>query len=368
MGGWIINIDRNDISRATLDDLTLPPIEQGQIAVNIDSTGMTANNVTYAMLGNYAEGFGENRGYYDYFSDPDEPGRLPMWGFATVTESRAEGVNAGDRLYGYFPLASDTILTVEGGGKRGFTDVTPRRATLPGIYNNYKLLSGLPDYRPQDHELWPIYRGLFFTAWLMMDQAEEEQDFGAQQVLVTSASSKTAISFAYLCAKRNSPKARLIGLTSARNKEFVSSLGFYDAVATYEEIEAMDGQITTALIDLAGDPDLVARVHRHFGEKLSASIAVGFAHWDAAKPFAAVDGIQPVQFFAAGRSMKRAKEWGGAKLAETIAAAWLDFMETAVGLTQIDRRQGGQGALDAYLDAVAGRINPRGGIIIDRGQ
>lgn len=368
MGGWIINIDRKDISRATLDDLVLPTLEPGQIAVSIDSTGMTANNVTYAMLGNYAEGFGENRGYFDYFSDPEEPGRLPMWGFATVTQSRAEGIEMGDRLYGYFPLASDTILTVDGGGKRGFTDVTPRRTYLPGLYNNYKLLSGLPDYRPQDHDLWPIYRGLFFTAWLMMDQAKDEQDFGAKQVLVTSASSKTAISFAYLYAKRNAPKARLIGFTSDRNKAFVASLGFYDAVVTYEEIEAMDGLVATALIDLAGDPSLVARVHRHFGDQLSASIAVGFAHWDAAKPFVAVDGIQPVQFFAPGRSMKRAKEWGGAKLAETIAAAWLDFMETAAELTLIDRRRGGQGALEAYLDAVAGRINPRGGIIIEREQ
>ncbi len=366
MGGWTVNIDRKDISCATLEELVLPPLEAGQVAVSIDSVGMTANNVTYAMLGDYAEEFGEGLGYFDYFGDRDQPGQLPMWGFATVTESLADGVAVGDRLYGYFPLSSDAILTVGAVGKRGFIDVTPRRTRLPALYNGYKTLSGLPDYRTQDHDLWPIYRGLFFTAWLMMDQAEDEHDFGAEQVLVTSASCKTAISFAYLTAQRSAPKARLIGVTSARNKAFVTSLRFYDQVVTYDEIETMDPSIRTALIDLAGDRKLVGRVHAHFGARLSASIAVGFSHWDASQPFAMIDGIQPVQFFAPGRSMKRAAEWGGARLAETIAAAWLSFMDTAARLTEIDRRHGGQGALEAYRDAVSGRINPRGGIIIER--
>ena len=369
MSGWVVEIDRDDFTQASLSELELPPLQPGQIAVSIDSFGLTANNVTYAVFGKYAPDFGTGGGYFDFFGEPDEPGRLPVWGFATVTQSRVEGITVGDRYYGYLPMASDAVLTVgeDAGGRKSFVDVTPRRAALPGLYNNYRLVSAFPDYRPQDHDLWLIFRGLFFTAWLIMDQAEEEADFASEQVLLTSASSKTAISYAYLHAQRAEPKARLMAVTSAGNSEFVGQLGLYDEGVTYDDLETIAPSIPTALIDVAGSRDVVKRVHAHFGESLKASIAVGFSHWNDKIDQSEFGEIKHEQFFAPSRSKKRVMEWGGAKFGQALGAAWVDFMDTAVDLTKIDKQQGGQAALEAYRDIVAGKANPRGGTIIERG-
>lgn len=367
MTGWTIDIDRKDIAHASVQALDLPPLEDGQIAVSIDSMGLTANNVTYAVFGQHAPDFGTGGGYWDFFSEPDEPGKLPMWGYATVTQSKCEGISQGDVYYGYLPMASDTILTIGANGKRGFTDVTPRRVELPSLYNKYQLVSQFRDYRPEDHDLWPIYRGLFFTAWFIIDQCEDENDFGSEQILITSASSKTAICSAYLHTQRPGAKARLIGVTSKGNVEYVRSLGLYDDVVTYDSIEDMDPSHTTTLIDIAGNIGVVSGIHSHFKEKLVSSIAVGFSHWDADRPEGDIYGIQPKQFFVPTRSKKRATEWGGARLAEAMATSWLSFMGIARSFTQIDRKSGGQEALAAYLDAVSGRTKPRGAVIIERG-
>ncbi len=53
-------------------------------------------------------------------------------------------------------------------------------------------------------------------------------------MVLTSASSKTAISQAFQLKSRG--KARVVGLTSARNKAFVEGLGYYDQVVTYDDV------------------------------------------------------------------------------------------------------------------------------------
>ena len=58
--------------------------------------GLTANNVTYAVIG-------EAMSYWDFFPAEDGWGRVPMWGFAEVERSEAEGVEPGTRVYGYLP-------------------------------------------------------------------------------------------------------------------------------------------------------------------------------------------------------------------------------------------------------------------------
>src|SRR3546814_3677223 len=167
---------------------------------------MTANNITYAVFGKPAGLFGNDQGYWDFFAERGEPGRLPVWGFATVIESAAEGVAGGDRFYGYYPMASDAVLNVGKAGPGGFTDVTPRRTTLPPIYNHYQRIEALEGYRAADHDYWPVFRPLFLTGWLIADQFEDEGDYGADQILIASASRKdrksTRTNSSHYCASR----------------------------------------------------------------------------------------------------------------------------------------------------------------------
>lgn len=364
---WTIAIDRDDIRAATLEALADAALTDGDIEVSVDSYAMTANNVTYAVFGKPAGLFGNDQGYWDFFSERGMPGRLPVWGFATVTQSKAEGISVGDRFYGYYPMASHAVLTPSRISGHGFLDATPRRSTLPIIYNQYARLEALGDYRAEHHDLWPIFRPLFLTGWLIADQLEDDGDYGAAQVLIASASSKTAIGLGHSIGVRVGTRPRTIGLTSPGSVAALTATGVYDQVIGYDAIGTLDPTIASALVDMAGNADVFGAVHRHFGTALAKSIVVGKSHWEAEGGFGGgerLPGPPREGFFAPSRSEKRVADWGGAGFAKAIGAAWLGFMDRAPGLARVDAREGGGAALAAYDEMLSGRADPKTGIII----
>ena len=360
---WAIDIDRDDITQVQLIEETGVPLAPGQVRVHLDSYAMTANNITYAVFGKPAGLFGNDQGYWDFFAERDAPGRLPVWGFATVTESAAEGVSVGDRFYGYYPMASDAVLTVGKAGPGGFSDVTPRRTTLPPIYNNYQRIEALPDYRAADHDYWPVFRPLFLTGWLIADQFEDEGDYGADQILIASASSKTAIGLGF-ALKQRAVRPETIGLTSAANVDALAAQGIYDRVIGYDQIMTLNASTPAALVDMAGNGAVTRVVHSHFGNNLKASIIVGKSHWDAQADAEGLPGPERQGFFAPGRSQKRIADWGGAAFGQKIADAWLAFMDVAPRLASVDKRSGGDAALAAYREMLSGQADPKKGIVV----
>lgn len=360
---WAIDIDRDDITQANLVEDAGAPLAPGQIRVHLGSYAMTANNVTYAVFGKPAGLFGNDQGYWDFFAERGEPGRLPVWGFATVTESNADGIAVGDRFYGYYPMAETAVLTVGKAGPGGFADVTPRRTTLPPIYNNYQRIEALPDYRAADHDYWPVFRPLFLTGWLIADQFEDEGDYGVQQILIASASSKTAIGLGF-ALKRRTVRPETIGLTSAANVDALAAQGVYDRVISYDQIMTLNASTPAAFVDMAGNGAVTRVVHSHFGNNLKASIIVGKSHWDAQVDGEGLPGPERQGFFAPGRSQKRIADWGGAAFGQKIAEAWLAFMDVAPRLTSVDKRRGGDAALAAYREMLSGQADPRTGIVV----
>lgn len=362
---WAIDIDRDDVTRAVLVDEPATALASGQVRVHLDSYAMTANNITYAVFGKPAGLFGNDQGYWDFFAERGGPGRLPVWGFATVTESAAGGIEAGDRFYGYYPMASEAVLTAGNIGPGGFTDVTPRRTTLPPIYNHYQRIESLHDYRAADHDYWPVFRPLFLTGWLIADQFEDEGDYGAEQILIASASSKTAIGLGFSIAQRTGHRPQTIGLTSKANVADLDAQHIYDRVIAYDDIMTLSAGTPSALVDMAGNGAVTRAVHSHFGHNLKASIIVGKSHWDADAGEAALPGPERQGFFAPGRSQKRIADWGGPAFGQKIADAWLGFMNVAPRLARIDTRSGGEAALGAYREMLEGRADPKAGIIIN---
>jgi Protein of unknown function (DUF2855) len=362
MSGWAIDIDRDAIASAHIVPENLAAGD-GQIVVALDSYAMTANNITYAVFGKPTGLFGNDQGYWDFFAERELPGRLPVWGFATVTESKVEGISDGDRYYGYYPMASHALLTPGNVSASSFTDVTQRRTTLPPIYNQYSRMLAIPDYRPEHHDYWPVFRPLFLTGWLIADQFEDEGDYGAEQVLVASASSKTAIGFAHAMAQR-ARRPQMVGLTSKANAKALAALGIYDSVVPYEEIDLLDPEMPSALVDMAGNDAVTRAVHGHFGDQLAKSIIVGKSHWDSGVQGGALAGPEREGFFAPGRSQKRIADWGTRGFGEKIAAAWLEFMEVAPRIASIDKRSGSEAAFAAYHEMLGGKANPKAGIVV----
>lgn len=357
---WAIDIDRDAIANAVIVDERETPLVDGEIEVRLDAFAMTANNVTYAALGHPVGLFGNDKGYWDFFSG-DGAGRLPVWGFATVTRSGVEGLDPGEQLYGYFPLASHARLTPGRVSPLGFTDQSAHRLDMPAVYNQYQRVTALDDYAEADRDWWPVFRPLYLTGWLIADQFEDERDHGARQVIVASASAKTAIAFAHAMRERIE-RPRLIGLTSQRGRAFLEATGLYDELVLYDAIGKIDASAPSAFVDVAGNSAVTGAVHEHLGDALRFSLIVGKAHWDAT----AAEGKRwpATGFFAPGRIQKRSQDWGANGFRERVATAWTHFLGDAKRLFHIDRREGADAALAAYREAVEGRADPRAGIIV----
>src|SRR5438067_8022102 len=94
---WSLAIDRADLSHTELLHDAAPPVGDGEALLRVDRVGLTANNVTYAVLG-------DSFRYWQFFPTRSGWGLVPLWGFAEVAQSRADGVKVGDRLYGVLPV------------------------------------------------------------------------------------------------------------------------------------------------------------------------------------------------------------------------------------------------------------------------
>ena len=345
-------VKRDDLRECRVAESAPPEIGPGEALLRVDTFGLTANNVTYAV-------FGEAMSYWDFF--PAEPGwgRVPMWGFAEVERSESDGVEPGARVYGYLPPSSFLAVTPADASEAGFVDGAPHRAALPSAYHRYLASGADPFYRPDTEQIQMLLRPLFFTSFLIDDQLDDEGLAARGPVLISSASSKTAIAAAFMLAQRDG--VELVGLTSPRSAAFVEGLGVYDRTVTYEAIDSLEPGPAT-YVDVAGDGAVRQAVHSHFGDRLVHSMAVGASHWEdfgAGAGAGELPGPAPTFFFAPDRVVKRSEDWGAAGLQERVAEAWHPFCEWTAGWLETIPGSGFDAVRAAYLDALEGRVDPK---------
>jgi NADPH:quinone reductase-like Zn-dependent oxidoreductase len=343
-------VKRDDLRQCRVVEVPPPEVGPGQALLRVDTFGLTSNNVTYAV-------FGEAMSYWDFFPAEDGWGRVPMWGFAEVERSEAEGLEAGTRLFGYLPPSSHLTVTPADASGAGFVDASPHRAALPSAYHRYLATSADSFYRPDTEEVQMLLRPLFFTSFLIDDQLDDEGLASRGPVLISSASSKTAIAAAFLLAQREGVEP--VGLTSPRSVEFVEGLGIYGRTVSYDEIGSLDREAAT-FVDIAGDGEVRHAVHSHYGDELVHSMAVGVTHWEGFGTGAGkLPGPQPKFFFAPDRVTKRSEDWGRAGLEARVAGAWHPFCEWTASWLETLPGRGFDALRDAYLDVLEGRVEPR---------
>jgi hypothetical protein len=344
-------VKRDDLRQCRIAESDVPELDPGQALLRVDTFGLTANNITYAVMG-------EAMSYWDFFPAEDGWGRVPMWGFAKVERSEAEGVDPGARLYGYLPPASHLMVTPADADERGFVDGSPHRAQLPSAYHRYLVSGTDPFYRPGTEEMQMLLRPLFYTSFLIDDQLDDEGLASRGPVVISSASSKTAIAAAFLLARREG--TQLVALTAPRSAEFVEGLGIYGSTVTYYAISSLERGPAT-YVDMSGDGDVRRAVHSHYGDALAYSMAVGVTHWEdlGAGGGGELPGPTPTLFFAPNRVVKRSKDWGGAGLETRVADAWHPFCDWIGGWLEPIRGRGFEAVQRAYLDALEGRVDPK---------
>ncbi len=266
----------------------------------------------------------------------------------------------GERLYGYWPMSTHVVLDAGRVTAGGFVDEAPHRADLPPIYNQYTRSSADPVHTREREPRVALFRPLFTTSFLLDDFLAEEADFGARQVVLSSASSKTALGLAFLRRARGG--VEMIGLTSPRNADFVRGTGYYDRVVDYGAVADLP-DAPTVFVDFAGDGTVLESVHRHFGDRLRFSSQVGVTHWEQMSAPAGLPGPAPVFFFAPDRGQKRIQEWGPAEFQRRVGEATARFLDSTRWLRVVEGR--GPTAVErVYRAMVDGAIDPAEGHIL----
>jgi hypothetical protein len=134
-----LHISKANIHDTKIVDVSPTPLAPGAARLKLDLFALTSNNVTYAAMG---EGM---LGYWDFFPAPEGFGKVPVWGFGTVTESNAPEIAVGSRFYGYYPLA-ESLDVVPKKTATGFIDTAAHRAPKAALYNVYTDTTADPGY------------------------------------------------------------------------------------------------------------------------------------------------------------------------------------------------------------------------------
>ena len=335
-------------------DSTLQP---GQVLLRVDRFAFTANNITYGAVGDLI-------GYWSFFPTRDGWGRIPVWGFADVVRSRHDALPASERIYGYFPISTYLIVQADHVSAAGFVDAAPHRAELPPIYNQYARVAADPAYERSREAHQALFRPLFTTSFLLDDFLADQAFFGARAVVLSSASSKTALGLAFLLSDGRREQCTRVGLTSAANAAFVAGTGYYDRVATYDDVGALASEPASVFVDFAGNAGVVRAVHQALGERLTYSCAVGVTHWEQMAMGAEVPGPGPVLFFAPDHAVRRSGDWGAAGLQARVAEALRRFLDSAAHWLRIVDGRGQAAVESVYRAALDGKLDPSEGHVL----
>lgn len=356
-------IRKNDLASTQFDSTPAPQLSEGQVRIAIDRFALTSNNITYAAMGDAMQ-------YWRFFPAQDSAwGRIPVWGFGTVQESHHPLLVVGEKLYGYFPMANSVDLTPGTISPTYFFDTAPHRAELHPVYNQYMRCSTDPFYTPDTEDLQALLRPLFITSWLIDDFLADNAFFGATavagqrpQLLLSSASSKTAYGTAFQLAQREG--VDVVGLTSPGNVAFCESLGCYTRVLTYDQLDHIAADAPCVYVDFAGSTKLRLAIHTRFNQ-LKYSCSIGATHVSDMGGAKDLPGPKATLFFAPAQIKKRSAEWGSQGLSQRMVQDWRSFVAhvSKPGHTwlTVEHHQGQAAVQAAYLQVLGGKGDPRVG-------
>ena len=94
-----VHVDKQDLTKASVVFHNMPPLAPDVVRLRVESFAVTANNVTYAVIGDLFK-------YWNFFPANGDMGIVPMWGHAVVEASNHPKIAVGERVYGYLPMGS----------------------------------------------------------------------------------------------------------------------------------------------------------------------------------------------------------------------------------------------------------------------
>ena len=360
-------VRKDQLGTTTVRSVPDAALADGKVRVGIERFALTSNNITYAAMGDAMQ-------YWQFFpveADADGVawGRIPVWGFGTVLASRHPEVTVGERLYGYFPMSSAVDLAPGKVSATSFMDTAPHRAQLHAVYNQYTRSATDPFYTADTEDVQALLRPLFVTSWLIDDFLADNDFFGATaspaqpaQLLLSSASSKTAYGTAFQLAQRTG--VEVVGFTSPGNVAFCESLGCYHRVLTYDQLDQIAPDAPSIYVDFAGNAGLRMALHTQCKE-LKYSCSIGATHVSEMGGAKDLPGPKATLFFAPAQIKKRSMDWGPQGLGQRLVQSWNAFVaqatQSAHPWLRVEQHQGPEAVQLAYQQVLGGKGDPRQG-------
>lgn len=348
----VLEVERaNPGSTRTVNE-PVADLDDEQVRFRIDSFALTANNITYAVAGDML-------GYWDFFPTSDPAwGRVPAIGWGTIVESANPHIAEGTRCFGWFPMAEELVVTANP-LPNGLRDDGPHRVDHAPIYRLFSSNDHDPLYQSGDdaEARHALLRGLLMTGFLA-DGHLALTHADVAQTIALSASSKTAIGYAYAATRKG---RSVIGVTSAGNADFVSSLDCYTQVVTYDQIDQIP-VATSTVVDMAGNGAATAAVHDHLADQIGRSLTIGMSHHGAERaPVTA--GPRPEFFFAPTAAQALIEAHGADAHGADLREATFGFVDHSRGWLELDRRRGPDAVEATWADLYEGGVAPSVGLI-----
>jgi hypothetical protein len=345
-----LQVARDDLRRVRVAESGPAGPGPGEALFQVERLGVSANNVTYALLGDRLR-------YWDLFPAETGWGQIPVWGYLRAVASRSGEVEPGRRAFGLCPMSTRVLMRPDRGDAAGFRDASVHRSAVSGVYNAYFWADGdSPGSRIGD--LLMVLRPLFWLSFTL-DNYLAENDRLTSGAVITSASSKAAIGLAHLLRRRGVPT---VGLTSPRHVAFVKETCEYGAVAGYDQLgalAALTGSRTT-LIDVTGNRALRQEIRDQLAGRLTSVLAAGGTH-DAGNLAA---GGEAGSFFAPQHIRDLAGRWGWPVLQQRFTAALDGFAASATWLS-VETAHGIGGLARVYLGVLGNDSSPAVAHVVD---
>ncbi len=342
---WELLTRTDDLMVSELRYRRAPDLRDGQVRLAVETFALTMNSVTYARLGE------SELPFWSAFPAPAGYGRVPVWAFLRVEESRNPDIAVGERYFGFVPMATHHVVTATGTA-RGFVDTAQVRAFLPRWYRTFQRVG---ETDPLDDRR-AVFRPLFPASFHLCDFLSRQAGRGVRSILVTSASSKTAIGLADLLSHHSD--LRVTGITSERNIAFVTGLGRYDTVAGYDELDGLSLDPPAVFVDFTGEHRRITAVHERFRGTLAHTALVGYTHPASVQQPPALSGPEPEIFFAPGVEEEVLAAEGEDRFYARYHAAEDRFLATTADWLAVRRHHGPEAIIEGFRALLAGHPPP----------
>ncbi|HEY3606523.1 MAG TPA: DUF2855 family protein [Pseudonocardiaceae bacterium] len=342
---WDLLVRRDDLAATAVVPAQHAALAPGEVRLAVEKFALTMNSVTYARLGESVMPF------FAAFPGPAGYGRVPVWAFLRVTESRNDDVPVGGRYFGFVPMSTHHTVAARR-TSRGFVDTAPFREFMPVWYRTFQDAAE-PDTLDDRRT---VFRPIFPASFHLADFLAGHEERGAKSVLITSASSRTAIGLAMLLARQSDLPTT--GITSPRYLDFVAGLGCYDTVACYDQLDSVSLLAPAVFVDFTGEHRRIAAVYDRFPGELAHTALVGYTHPESVQVPPELTEPEPEIFFTPVVEEQIVADEGEDTFYARYHESEQRFLESTTAWLTVRRQQGPAAIADVFRGLLAGSQPP----------